>query len=52
MLSEVCDDVGDDRSPFVVVDEGVAGDPFDVEEDGWAKAELVDVVEAPDGAVD
>ena len=51
MLSEVGDDVGDDGAPFIVVDEGVAGDPFDVEEDGRAEAKVVDVVEATNSAV-
>ena len=51
VLSEMGNDVGDDGTPFVVADEGVAGDPFDVEEDGWAEAEVVDVAEATDGTV-
>jgi len=52
MLAEVGNCVGNDAAPVVFVDEGVAGYPFDVQEDGSADSDIVAVVEGSDGAVD
>ena len=51
MLPEVGDAVCDDGAPFIIVDEGVTGNPFDVKEDGRAETKVVDVVKTTDGAV-
>lgn len=52
VLTEVSNNISHDAFLLVTIDESVPSNAFDIEEDGWAKSSIIDIIEATDCTID